>query len=193
LHAAGIYDGPNQECCSDYVVSSYTPTLAALARAQDRVKTVEVRNSAFLVIAAHNKQLRALPNVDVETREVIDVAVRAGTKVNAHCDDSAVQNDVAKSLESAQFVHVASHGTQNALQPLQSGLCLNDGVLTVEQLMKLELKDAFFAFLSACETAKGDKEQPDQTIHLAATLLFTGFKSVVGTMWYACFIFKTGM
>jgi CHAT domain-containing protein len=191
LHAAGIYDGPNQECCSDYVVSSYTPTLAALVRAQDRFKTVEVGNSTFLVIAAHNKALRALPNVDVETREVIDVAARAGTRVDTHCDDSAVQADVANSLQSAQLVHVASHGTQNESQPLQSGLCLNDGILTVERLMKLNLRDAFFAFLSACETAKGDKEQPDQTIHLAATLLFTGFKSVVGTMWYVYFTLKS--
>jgi CHAT domain-containing protein len=152
-----------------------------------------VGSSAFLVIAAHNKVLCVLPNVDVETREVIDVAVSAGTRVKTHCDDSAVQDNVAKSLESAQLVHVASHGTQNESQPLQSGLCLNDGILTVERLMKLDLKDAFFAFLSACETAKGDKEQPDQTIHLAATLLFTGFKSVVGTMWYVCFILLSGM
>jgi CHAT domain-containing protein len=104
--------------------------------------------------------------------------------VEAHCDHSAVQDDVAKSLESAQLVHVASHGIQNTSQPLQSGLCLNNGILTVERLMKLDLKHAFFAFLSACETAKGDEKQPDQTIHLAATLLFTGFSSVVGTMWY---------
>jgi CHAT domain-containing protein len=49
--------------------------------------------------------------------------------------------------------------------------------------MKLDLKHAQLAFLSACETAKGDREQPDQAIHLAATMLFVGFKSVIGTMW----------
>jgi CHAT domain-containing protein len=49
--------------------------------------------------------------------------------------------------------------------------------------MKLDLKDAVFAFLSACETAKGDTEQPDQAIHLAAAMLFVGFKSIVATMW----------
>jgi CHAT domain-containing protein len=164
-------------------VSSYTPTLAALIRAQERAKTFEVSNSTLLVVAADNKTLPPLPNVESEICQVIGISVGAGIMVNAHCDDSAVQDDVARSLESAQLIHVASHGTQNPLQPLQSGLCLNDGILTVERLMKLDLKDAFFAFLSACETAKGDKEQPDQTIHLAATMLFTGFKSVVETMW----------
>jgi CHAT domain-containing protein len=131
-----------------------------------------------------------LPNVKRETCQVMEAAVGTGIKVNMHCDDSAVQEDVAKSLQSAQLIHVASHGIQDALQPLQSGLCLNDGLLTVERLMKLNLKDAFFAFLSACETAKGDEKQPDQTIHLAATLLFTGFESVVGTMWCVRLMFR---
>jgi CHAT domain-containing protein len=40
-----------------------------------------------------------------------------------------------------------------------------------------------FAFLSACETAKGDRSQPDQAVHLAASLLFCGFRSVIATMW----------
>jgi CHAT domain-containing protein len=50
-------------------------------------------------------------------------------------------------------------------------------------LMQLKLPKALFAFLSACETAQGDREQPDQAIHLAAAMLFTGFRSVVATMW----------
>ncbi|KAJ7603472.1 hypothetical protein DFH06DRAFT_1022192 [Mycena polygramma] len=41
------------------------------------------------------------------------------------------------------------------------------------------------AFLSACETAKGDETVPDEAMHrdLAATLLFAGFHGVVATMW----------
>jgi hypothetical protein len=50
--------------------------------------------------------------------------------------------------------------------------------------MQLKLDDTFLAFLSACATAKGDKDQPDQVMHLAAAMLFSGFKSVVATMWY---------
>jgi hypothetical protein len=37
--------------------------------------------------------------------------------------------------------------------------------------------------LSACHTAVGDEETPDEVIHLAAGLQFSGFKSVVGTLW----------
>jgi CHAT domain-containing protein len=44
-------------------------------------------------------------------------------------------------------------------------------------------KTMSLAFLSACETAKGDKTIPDEAMHLAATLLFAGFRGVVATMW----------
>jgi CHAT domain-containing protein len=39
------------------------------------------------------------------------------------------------------------------------------------------------AFLSACETAKVHKNVPDEAMHLAATLLFAGFRGVIATMW----------
>ncbi|KAG8722833.1 hypothetical protein FRC08_007781 [Ceratobasidium sp. 394] len=49
--------------------------------------------------------------------------------------------------------------------------------------MKFNLKKAVFAFLSACESAAGDRGQPDESIHLGAGLLFAGFRSIVGTLW----------
>jgi CHAT domain-containing protein len=60
---------------------------------------------------------------------------------------------------------------------------LSNGTLTVSKLMGLDLNQAWFAYLSACETAKGDAKQPDQGVHLATAMLFAGFKSVVATMW----------
>jgi CHAT domain-containing protein len=49
--------------------------------------------------------------------------------------------------------------------------------------MDIKLENAFLAYLSACQTATGDREQPDQAMHLAAAMLYSGFKSVVATMW----------
>lgn len=40
--------------------------------------------------------------------------------------------------------------------------------------MNLNLPTAMLAFLSACKTAKGSEEQPDQAVHLAASMLFCG-------------------
>ena len=39
------------------------------------------------------------------------------------------------------------------------------------------------AFLSACQTAQGDKDLSDEAVHIAAGMLFGGYGGVVGTMW----------
>ena len=50
--------------------------------------------------------------------------------------------------------------------------------------MRAHNPDAELAFLSACDTAAGDTDgTPDEVIHLASTLQFIGFKSVIGMLW----------
>jgi CHAT domain-containing protein len=91
--------------------------------------------------------------------------------------------EIIESLESANIVHLACHGAQHASEPHKSQFCLGIESLTISELMNVDLKNAFLAFLSACETAKGDQKHADEVVHLAATMLFAGFKSVVATMW----------
>lgn len=94
-------------------------------------------------------------------------------------------------LRESAIMHFACHGTQDLEHPLDSGLILTDGRLKVSEIMRrpdggnpLDIqKYLSLAFLSACETAKGDKTVPDEAMHLAATLLFAGFRGVVATMW----------
>jgi CHAT domain-containing protein len=81
------------------------------------------------------------------------------------------------------ILHLACHGAQKT-DPLASGFILRDEDLTIQDIMQLDLKHASLAFLSACQTAKGNLDQPDQGVHLAASMLFCGFKSVIATMWY---------
>lgn len=46
------------------------------------------------------------------------------------------------------------------------------------------MSNAEFAFLSACHSAAVDSQgSPDEVLHLAAAMQFSGFKSVVGTLW----------
>lgn len=98
-------------------------------------------------------------------------------------DSNATVQAVLDCLPDAQLLHLACHGQQDPEKPLASGFRLRDGPLALAQLMRLSLPNAFLAFLSACETAKGDAQQPDQAVHLAAAMLFVGFRSVVATMW----------
>jgi CHAT domain-containing protein len=189
LHAAGVYGISNPECCSDYVVSSYTPTLTNLLRAQKSDTSIHrnhVKLGLVAVIQACDVNLPALLHVEDEISHVQAAARGANISIddltNSRGDATTVVR-VSEVMKSTNLVHFACHGTQNTIDPLSSGFCLSDSILSVSRLMTLDLKDAFFAFLSACETAKGDEKQPDQTIHLAAAMLFVGFRSVVATMW----------
>ena len=89
-------------------------------------------------------------------------------------------------LENCSIAHFACHGVQDTVNPLNSGLVLSDGRLGIAELMRLASaghSNLSLAFLSACETAKGDNSTPDEAMHLGGVMLFAGFRSVVGTMW----------
>jgi tetratricopeptide (TPR) repeat protein len=189
LHAAGIYSGPqaSRECCSDYVVSSYTPTVSALLRAQAQAPSVRSADVDMLLIAedsAKNPALSKLWHVQTELTRVESIATTKhfGHTMETIAKDATVER-VTERIKSASFVHLACHGLQHRTNALESGFYLNDDKLTISKLMELQLDRPWFAYLSACETAKGDAKQPDQVMHLAAAMLFAGFKHVVATMW----------
>jgi CHAT domain-containing protein len=191
FHAAGVYFGENIECCSDYIVSSYTPTLSALRRA--RTSLAPVPRRSLVLLAAGNPQgaeqsfmpgvLEEITAVARTARaadhmEVLEYGLISGAKVH----------EVTDALSRAHIVHLAGHmHTENQHHsqphPLDLGFFLADGKLTVSEIMDVELRHAFLLFLSSCDTAKGDENQPDQAVHLAAAMLFSGFRNVIATMW----------
>jgi CHAT domain-containing protein len=178
--------------CADYVISSYTPTVTALLRAQTAATApLNQRGLSVALIAekrAYDSALQVIYGVDEEIAHVAAVAESSNVQPLHQLVGSTTVVDAVASLQGANIVHLACHGIQDNDDATQSGFCLGDGRLTISKLMELKLDGAFLAFLSACETAKGDKEQPDQAMHLAAAMLFTGFKSVVATMWYVQWI-----
>jgi CHAT domain-containing protein len=96
---------------------------------------------------------------------------------------ASVEN-VLSHLSDVSIAHFACHGVQDTCDPLKSGLILDRGEkLKIEQLMGKELQEASLVFLSACQTASGDEDLPDEAIHIAASMLFVGFRGAVATMW----------
>jgi len=91
---------------------------------------------------------------------------------------------VASYLSDVSIAHFACHGKQDRSNPLSSGLKLEDGMLLVSRIMKEHMPNGALAFLSACETAMGDENLPDEAISLAGSLFFSGFRHVIATMWY---------
>jgi CHAT domain-containing protein len=189
LHAAGIYHGPSSFhiCCADYVVSSYTPTLTILLRAQRSLSSM-LRDTLNMAIVAEKQaqdsHLEIIHQVDAELSNVFAVARSSGIKAVHPVSNPTTVSRTSNVMQAANIVHLACHGIQDTADATNSGFCLGDGRLTISNLMELRLNNAFLAFLSACETAKGDTKQPDQVMHLAAAMLFSGFKTVIATMWY---------
>jgi CHAT domain-containing protein len=82
-----------------------------------------------------------------------------------------------------QWLHLACHGAQDSTSPTGSAFYLHDGQLSLSRLMRISHLTGELAVLSACQTAKGDEQLPEEAVHLAAGMLATGYKSVVATMW----------
>jgi CHAT domain-containing protein len=90
---------------------------------------------------------------------------------------------VMKETEGSNWLHLACHGIQNPDAPTKSALILEDGQLTLEEIIKLDLPKAEFAFLSACETTVGQVKLSDEAAHIAGGMLLTGYRGVVATLW----------
>ncbi|KAJ7909188.1 CHAT domain-containing protein [Mycena leptocephala] len=187
IHAAGLYDKDTTECVSEYVVSSYTPTISALIHRRVE-NSVPFKMTA--IIQPESTGSSSLPATRDELRK-IEERVPAEWLTCLGDTTGATIETALFHLRDSSVVHFACHGIQDFSNPLNSGLLLDDGRLRVSQLMQKSeevgsysrINGMSLAFLSACETAKGDEKQPDEAMHLAATLLFAGFRGVVATMW----------
>lgn len=178
----------------DYVVSSYTPTLTTLINARELAKPIPKADAKILLAAVpvpyegdrlrgtvtEVKKIRAKLHQNPEA--FLPLPPEEDATVNP--ENGVTLSTVMEQLPQATVLHLACHGKQDHNDPLESGFILKDDILPIMKLMPASLPNAFLAFLSACETAKGDAKQPDQAVHLAAAMLFSGFKSVIGTMWY---------
>jgi CHAT domain-containing protein len=193
IHAAGIYAELGSSCC-DFVVSSYTPSLGALLQAQQGSRTTIARAElkTLLIAEPHAPGLARLPHTLEELtalgklippENMLQVVGMPHMGIDDDAELGTTVDQVVETLHQVAVVHLACHGYQDPQNPLKSGFFLRDGKLTIAKIMQQQLQSAFFAFLGACETAKGDRHQPDQSVHLAAAVMFAGFRSIVGTMW----------
>jgi CHAT domain-containing protein len=182
IHAAGIYTQQGSLNLVDCAVSSYTPTLRALIKTR---RDSDVQNIIKLLVVAVSH-----PNILGEyvcplqnTGEEVELVQEIIPTVKTLIDDEATVNAVLSAFKECSWVHLACHGVQSRDDPLQSALLLRDGRLHLGDIFKLNLPNADFAFLSACQTAVGDMRLQDEAMHLAAGFLFAGFRSAVATMW----------
>jgi CHAT domain-containing protein len=96
---------------------------------------------------------------------------------------NATVEDVLNSVKDASCVHFACHGYQDRSSCLESALLMHDGPLRLSAIASNRLAQADFAFLSACHSARGSDDSPDEAMHIAAGMQAAGFRSIIATMW----------
>ena len=97
----------------------------------------------------------------------------------------ATPTAVLSRLRDHQFAHIVCHGILEPGKPFEASFKLHKGKrLRLLAIIRSQLPDAEFAFLSSCHTAElTEKSIADEALHLAAAMQCCGFRSVVGTMW----------
>jgi tetratricopeptide (TPR) repeat protein len=179
LHAAQAGTG---ESALDRVVSSYTPTVTALARMSNGPRLSRPRARSCVVAMRHTPGgPGALPAAEREAA----LAARALPEAWTGMDETATRHQVLERLAGSAYAHFACHAVADPQDPAQGRLLTHDHQdtpLTVADVSELDL-DAELAFLSACATSQAPLTLVDESLHITGAFQLAGFRHVIGTLW----------
>jgi hypothetical protein len=183
LHGAGHHEldgtAAGGRVVIDRVVSSYTATLRALGEPTRTAPPESTDKLLFIGVPDVPDQLQMADDVERE-REFLAALFPTGVHVVE--GGEATVGTVENELRDHRYVHISCHGWQDLADPTAAGLVLSDGLLTITRISATAFPGEF-VFLSACKTATGGLQLPDEVITLAAALNYAGFRHVVATLW----------
>ena len=179
LHAMGPIpsNGGTLRYFPDLYDPSYTTSLFSLIGSRKPGAQTLNKPSILLVVQPDEN----MPNALKEMK-----AIQAtNTQVTIAFSPKATPTAVLAHLRDHRFAHIVSHGILEPGKPFEASFKLHRGKrLLLLDIVRSQLPDAEFAFLSAGHTAElTDKSIADEVLHLVAAMQFCGFRSVVGTMW----------
>jgi CHAT domain-containing protein len=136
------------QSASDYIVSSYIPTLSALSKSRADWSPVPCDKLGGILAACRSSP--GWSSLDSVARE-IEVTKTRFENASVHVVHVSSPNTTVQMLrqalegEGAHMLHLACHGMQ-AESPLDSAFLLSDGRLTIQGLMSTRLPNAVLAF-----------------------------------------------
>ena len=146
---------------------------------------VGVPDSQTVQRAGKAETLSPLGAVEAEARAIMQVF-----KTQALLGRQATKAAVLAQMPQAKVIHLAAHGLLDdfkdvgipgAIALFPTGKQLNDGLLTADEIVNLNLK-AELVVLSACDTGRGNISG-DGVIGLSRSLLRAGVPSVIVSLW----------
>jgi hypothetical protein len=189
LHAAGLPDNEIENTYS-YVVSSYIPTIKALAQARRRSSNVQLHGKNALMVTMPKTEGYAGKLETSRDVEAIRARLRSAGRPGLEILETPSKSQVLNKLSKANTVYFACHGEVDRNDPANSGLLLKQGLdfkperLTFRDLARHNTESAKMACLLACSTAKNEDEHlTDEMLHIVSGFQLAGFPHVIGSMW----------
>jgi tetratricopeptide (TPR) repeat protein len=180
LHAAGHHGQPEPQAVIDRAESVYIARLRALAPAGSGEPAAdEVTTPPLIVSRPETPGQPPLPGALKEAENLM----RAFPGATHLTGPDATVEAVLAGMTAHSWFHISAHGTTDEQTPVNGGIELADGRLTIRELLERRLPGARFAFLSACSTHHGSAAIPDETVTTAAALCIAGCEYVVATLW----------
>ncbi|MFB7652842.1 MULTISPECIES: CHAT domain-containing protein [unclassified Streptomyces] len=201
LHAAERHDetggGPS---VLDRAVTSYTPTIGALAYARratgaggdtgtaeapraDATSTeVSPERDALIVALPHTPGAPALYSAEEES-DALRRLLPGATLLHG---SDATRRAVMTAMGRCSVAHFICHGISDTRGRGYSRLLLHDHgtrPLTVADVWQLDLPHADLAYLSACETTGTAPRFVDEALHITAAFQTAGYRNVIGSLW----------
>jgi len=191
FHAAGDHSPRSEKNVFNRAISSYTPSIKALAYSRQRLQKRDSEGENMLLATMTTTPgLPTLPGVEVEKEAILKV-IPAHIKPQVY--DHPTAGCIIQSLEHCSIAHFACHGLSDSTDPSKSGIvfqkkdetgCLVRDAISVHDVSELRLERARVAYLSACSTAEnGAARLRDEVIHVVSGFQVAGFAHVVGCLW----------
>jgi tetratricopeptide (TPR) repeat protein len=180
LHAAGRHGEPGPQAVIDRAESVYIARLRALSPAGSGEPAAdEVTTPPLIMSMPETPGQQPLPGA----RDEAGYLMRAFPGAAHLTGPDATVEAVLAGMKAHSWFHFSAHGITDEHTPVNGGIELADGRLTIRDLLERRLPGARFAFLSACSTHHGSAAIPDETVTTAAALCIAGCGYVVATLW----------
>jgi CHAT domain-containing protein len=181
LHAAWTPD-PSKPTGRSYALDDLHITYAPNAKSLIAAQSIADRVQADSILAIDNPS-QDLLNSEREIQTAIASFLPQATILRHH---HATTTAVKAALPQDTIAHFSCHGTANLNEPLNSGLAMSDGLLTLKDIFALNLAESGglrLAILSACETGIQGLENADEAVSLPTGLLQAGVAAVIASLW----------
>jgi CHAT domain-containing protein len=192
---AALQDGNGRSLIESHTILT-SPSIQLLEKTRQQQERVQQLNLSDRLIVGNPtmprvategnppEQLSPLPGSGEEAE-----AIARLFNTQALTGNQATKNAVMQRMSNARIIHLATHGSFDDRNGLDSAIALapngtgefNDGLLTAAEIVQMKL-NAELVVLSACDTAQG-RVTGDGVIGLSRSFILAGTPSVLVSLW----------